>query len=199
MKYIANVVSKSKKYKFNEFINVTNSYDDIDHSVPTLVVGTEMVKSIFGNSISYIDRKINKNTSWTFSTVEKRSSNEEDIEKFKEDIIKVLKKRINYRYIDVTSYDFMSFDGFVDEFLKNKEIFYLFTDKMLYLSKMDEVKGISLDFCEYLGWKKDDIISKVVENTKNVTSIHQLPQEIDKNFFKNDEILLSAMFCYLNR
>jgi hypothetical protein len=129
-------------------------------------VGTEMVKSIFGGDVSYIDRKINKNTSWTFSTVEKRSSNEDDIEKFKESIINALKKRIVYRYIDVASYDFMNFDGFVDEFLKNKETFYLFTDKMLYISNMDEVKGISLDFCEYLGWKKDDIISKVVENTK---------------------------------
>ena len=199
MRYIANVVSKSKKYKFNDFINVTNSYNDIDHSVPTLIVGTEMVKSIFSGDVSYIDRKIDKNISWTFSTVEKRASNEEDIEKFKENIIKTLKKRINYKYIDVNSYDFMSFDEFVDEFLKNKETFYFFTDKMLYLSDIDEVKGISLEFCEYLGWKKDDIVKKVVENTKNVTSIHRLPMEIDKNFFKNDDILISAMFCYLNR
>lgn len=199
MKYIANIISKSKKYKFNSFINVTNLYDNIDHSVPTLIVGTEMVKSIFGNDISYINRKIDDNTYWTFSTVEKRSINEDDFETFKENIIKTLRKRIVYKYIDINSYDSMNFDEFVSAFLKNEQSFYLFTNKMLYISNNDEVKGISLDFCEYLGWKKDDIVNCVVENTKNVTSIHRIPQEIDKNFFKNDDILLSAMFCYLNR
>lgn len=199
MRYIANVISKSKKYRFNSFINVTNSYKDIDHSVPTLIVGTEMVKSIFGSNVNYIDRKIDENTYWTFSTVEKRSSNEEDVEKFKTNVVKTLKKQITYKYIDITSYDFMNFDEFVDSFLKKEDSFYFFTDKMLYISNINEVKGISLDFCEYLGWKKSDIINKVVENTKNVSSIHRLPQEIDKNFFKNDDILLSAMFCYLNR
>jgi hypothetical protein len=51
MKYIANILSKSKKYKFNEFINVTTSLDDIDKSVPTLVVGTDLAKKLFGDKL----------------------------------------------------------------------------------------------------------------------------------------------------
>ena len=199
MRYIANVISKSKKYKFNDFINVTNSYEDIDVSVPTLVVGTEIVKSIFGENISYVDRKIDENTYWTFSVTEKRTANEDDIEKFKKLVIKKLRKKISYKYIDIGQYDLMDIDEFADAFLKNKDSFYLFTDKMLYISNIDDVQGISLDFCEYLGLSKNVIINKVVENTKNVASIYRLSQKIDKNFFANDEILLSAMFCYLNR
>lgn len=199
MRYIANVVSKSKKYKFNEFINVTSSYDDIDHSVPTLIVGTEMVKSIFGNDISYIDRQINENTFWTYSITEKRSINEEDIEKFKEFVLKFLKKRIYYEYINVLTIESFNFENIVKPLERNMDFFYLFTDKMLYFSYGDIVRGISLDSCEYIGLKKEDIINKITSFTKNVTSIHRLLNEIDKNFFKNDEILLAAMFCYLNR
>ena len=199
MKYIANVVSKSKRYKFNEFINVTNSYDDIDHSVPTLIVGTEMVKSIFGNNISYIDRKIDENTFWTYSVTEKRSVNEEDIEKFKEFVLKSLKKNIFYDYINVLTVETTNIDEIFKSLEKKTNIFYLFTDKMMYFSYGDVVRGISLESCEYIGWKKEDVIKKITSFTKNVTSIHRLPSEIDKIFFKNDEILLTAMFCYLNR
>jgi hypothetical protein len=199
MKYIANVISKSKKYKFNEFINVTNSYKDIDHSVPTLIVGTEMVKSIFGNDISYIDRKIDENTFWTYSVTEKRSVNEEDIEKFKNFVLKSLKKNIIYDYINVLTIENTNIEDIFKSLEKKTNVFYLFTDKMMYFSYGDVVRGISLESCEYIGWKKEDVIKKITSFTKNVTSINRLPSEIDKNFFKNDEILLTAMFCYLNR
>lgn len=199
MKYIANVISKSKKYKFNEFINVTNSYKDIDHSVPTLIVGTEMVKSIFGNDISYIDRQINANTFWTYSVTEKRSVNEEDIEKFKNFVLKSLKKNIIYDYINVLTIENINIEDIFKSLEKKTNVFYLFTDKMMYFSYGDVVRGISLESCEYIGWKKEDVIKKITSFTKNVTSINRLPSEIDKNFFKNDEILLTAMFCYLNR
>lgn len=199
MKYIANVISKSKKHKFNEFINVTNSYKDIDHSVPTLIVGTEMVKSIFGNDISYIDRKIDENTFWTYSVTEKRSVNEEDIEKFKNFVLKSLKKNIIYDYINVLTIENTNIEDIFKSLEKKTNVFYLFTDKMMYFSYGDVVRGISLESCEYIGWKKEDIIKKITSFTKNVTSINRLPSEIDNNFFKNDEILLTAMFCYLNR
>lgn len=199
MKYIANVISKSKKYKFNDFINVTNSYKDIDHSVPTLIVGTEMVKSIFGNDISYIDRKINENTFWTYSVTEKRSVNEGDVENFKDFVLKSLKKSISYKYINVLTIENISLEDIFNSLVNKTNICYLFTEKMLYFSYNNVVRGISLDSCEYIGWRKEDIIKKITSFTKNVTSIYRLPSEIDKNFFKNDEILLTAMFCYLNR
>lgn len=198
MKYIANVISKSKKYKFNDFINVTNSYKDIDHSVPTLIVGTEMVKSIFGDDISYIDRKINENTFWTYSVTEKRSINEEDVEKFKDFVLKSLKKNISYNFINILTIENTNLESILTCLESKSNIYYLFTDKMMYFSYNNTVRGISLDSCEYIGWEKETMIKRVMTSNKNVTSIYRLPSEIDRNFFKNDEILLTAMFCYLN-
>lgn len=198
MRYIANVVSKSKKYKFNEFINVTNSYETIDKSVPTLIVGTEMVKSIYGDNISYIDRQLDENTFWTYSTTEKRSTNEQDIEKFKTFVLKFLKNTILYSYINILTIETTTFEEILCSLEKKNNVFYLFTDKMMYFSYGDVVRGISLDSCEYIGWKKDDVIKKITSFTKNVTSIQRLPKEIDKFFFENNEILLTAMYYYYN-
>lgn len=198
MRYIANVVSKSKKYKFNEFINVTNSYETIDKSVPTLIVGTEMVKSIYGDNISYIDRQLDENTFWTYSTTEKRSTNEQDIEKFKTFVLKFLKNTILYSYINILTIETTTFEEILCSLEKKNNVFYLFTDKMMYFSYGDVVRGISLDSCEYIGWKKDDVIKKITSFTKNVTSIQRLPKEIDNFFFENNEILLTAMYYYYN-
>lgn len=199
MKYIANIVSKSKKYKFNEFINAVNTYDDIDVSVPTLIVGTEMAKSINGNKIDYINKKIDNNVFWTFSTVEKRSENEKDVKKFQELIIKELKKTIKYTFFSVLTNEKYKMKRLIRLLLTRTDIFYFFTEKMLYISYDNNVVGISLDECKYIGVSIDKIIKKINKRTNNITSFRNFTQKIDGKFFNNDEILLSAMFCYLNR
>lgn len=199
MKYIANIVSKSKKYKFNEFINAVNTYDDIDVSVPTLIVGTEMAKSINGNKIDYINKKIDNNVFWTFSTVEKRSENEKDVKKFQELIIKELKKTIKYTFFSVLTNEKCKMKRLIRLLLTRTDIFYFFTEKMLYISYDNNVVGISLDECKYIGVSIDKIIKKINKRTNNITSFRNFTQKIDGKFFNNDEILLSAMFCYLNR
>ena len=199
MKYIANIVSKSKKYKFNEFINAVNTYDDIDVSVPTLIVGTEMAKSINGDKLDYINKKIDNNIFWTFSTVEKRSENEKDVKKFQELIIKELKKTIKYTFFSVLTNEKYKMKRLIRLLLTRTDIFYFFTEKMLYISYDNNVVGISLDECKYIGVSIDKIIKKINKRTNNITSFRNFTQKIDGKFFNNDEILLSAMFCYLNR
>ena len=54
MKHIANIVTKSKKYKFNEFFNVVSDFDKIDVSIPTIVVGMELSKACFGGKLNHI-------------------------------------------------------------------------------------------------------------------------------------------------
>lgn len=114
-------------------------------------------------------------------------------------MLKSLKKNIFYNFINVLTIETTNVEEIFKSLEEKTNIFYLFTDKMMYFSYGDVVRGISLESCEYIGWKKEDVIKKITSFTKNVTSIHRLPSEIDKNFFKNDEILLTAMFCYLNR
>ena len=100
MKYIANIITTSKKYKFNEFINIVDTLEEADLSVPTLVVGTELAKSFFGEKLNHIVRRVDENTFWTYSTTENRTANEKDLAFFKKEIINKLHKNIDYRYFN---------------------------------------------------------------------------------------------------
>ena len=68
---------------------MVKDYNDIDKTVPTLIVGWKEVKKLFPTQdilISYID----DNTTWTFSKREKRFQYEKDIKLFIDNIIKKL-------------------------------------------------------------------------------------------------------------
>jgi hypothetical protein len=200
MKYIANIITKSKKYKFNDFINVQSSLKNVDLTVPTIVVGTELAKRFLGDDISYIVRKVNDNIFWTYSTTEKRSANEADMEVFKKNIIKTLKDEIKYKYFSVlTSGSYSVIKKIFLIMRKHKDTSILFTDKMFYIAYDSTVIGVSLDECEYIGITREKLVLKLMKYFKNITSIQHLSEKIDINFFENNDILLSAMFCYLNK
>ena len=198
MRYIANIITKSKKYKFNELINVKSSIDELDISVPTLIIGTDMAKKHLGENINYIKRDVGDNVFWTYMVTEKRSENEKDVEKFKMHVLDCLERKITYQYFNILTAELSEIKKFIDFLKDEKEKFFFFTNKMLYVSFDDNVIGISLEECEYLGIKKRKIANRIKNEFKHVTSDKIFSTEIDISFFKNNNIILSAMFCYLN-
>ena len=198
MKYIANIISKSKKYKFNDLFNVTTNVKEIDSSVPTLIVGTELANTFAGEKLNYYNRQINENTFWTYTTMEKRSSNEEDVKKFNNMVLKNFKNNIKYTYISIISSSRQRIRRLIEFLNNNPNTSFLFSDTMLYISFENNVMGISLDECEYLGINKKKLAQKILKKFKNVASFKTIEGKIDKDFVKNDDILISAMFCYLN-
>lgn len=202
MKYIANIVTKSNAYKFNSFIKICKNYFEVDKTIPTLIVGVENVNIFVSEGYNnkrpdYVFRQIDNNVFWTFSTMEKRSDNEHDVEKFKKHIIKELKTKINYTFLNILTFSKTRMKDFVS-FLKSGrgDICYYVTDTMLYIAFDDKVWGVSLDDCEYIGVKKEKIINKIKKVTDNIISDKRFLTENDKNFFQNDEILMAAMFSY---
>lgn len=200
MKYIANIITTSKKYKFNEFINIVDTLEEADLTVPTLVVGTELAKSFFGEKLNHIVRRVDENTFWTYSTTENRTANEKDLAFFKKEIINKLHKNIDYRYFNVlTTGKYSVVKKMFRIMKKHVDTSIFFTDKMFYICYDNTVIGVSLDECEYIGLKMEKIVTKIQKYFKNVTSLEHFSQKIDVNFFENNDILLSAMFCYLNK
>lgn len=196
MRYIGNIISKSEKYRFNRFINV-GEHIEIDGGTPTIVVGIHNAERIIGKeNMNYINRVSDENLFWTFATIEKRSENEKDIERFKKIIIQNLKKRIKYNFFNVLTCSKTKFRGFLN-FLQNKiPKFFYFTDKMLYISYEDKVMGISLNDCEYVGVTKKKIYDRIYKSFHNVTDENHFLTEEEKTFFENNNILIAAMFCY---
>lgn len=196
MKYIANIVTKSNSYKFNDFINICRDKSEIIVGLPTLIVGIENAKEISGNNLNFIERQIDKNTFWTFNVVEKRSDNERDVENFKKSLIKTLKSNIKYNFFNVLTCSRGKFKKFINFLRKDTNKCFFFTDKMLYIGYDNNIIGISLLDCEYIGVNMGKIYKKICSLTQNVMIEDRFLTLDERMFFNNDSILLAAMFCY---
>ena len=198
MRYICNIISKTEKYRFNRFINLTLKVDNIDKTIPTIAVGLSNAEKLFDGKLDYINRFDGDKCYWTFATTEKRSENERDIENFKKLLIKSLKKKIKYQFFNILTCSQTRFKNFI-KFLKNdiRKSFY-FTNKMLYIAYGDEVIGISLDDCEYIGVRKRKVYDVIKKHFGNVNTTGSFLTENEREFFGNDDILIAAMFCYAN-
>ena len=101
MKYIANIITKNK-LEVSSFFNVSKSLEDIDVSIPTLIIGWKDVKDFFPEQ-NILENKICDNIFWTFSKREKRHKYEEDLEKFSLHVNEYINKVINYHFFNLVS------------------------------------------------------------------------------------------------
>jgi hypothetical protein len=69
---------------------------------------------------------------------------------------------------------------------------------MLYIAYGDDVIGISLDDCEYIGVRKRKVYDVIKKHFGNVNTTGSFLTENEREFFGNDDILIAAMFCYVN-
>ena len=198
MRYIANIVASSNRYKFNNYIKVCKTINDIDEGLPTLIVGIENAKSILGDKINYVVRDIDNNTCWTFGLTEKRSENEKDILKFKKSIVKGLKKNIKYKFFNILTCSRHKFKNFLRFLEDDKKKTFFLTNSMVYIAVNDEVIGISMDDCEYIGVDRKKIFNEIKKRFKCVTTYNEFLTQEEKQFFNNDNVLLATMFCYAN-
>lgn len=198
MRYIGNIITTSPKYRFNRFINVSPEIDNMDLSLPTLVVGVANVKKFFPEKLDYIDRKLENGVHWTFATTEKRSENERDLEKFKKEIVSHLRKASKYTFFNVLTCSLHRFKNFITFLEKLSEKAFYFTDKMLYISYEGKVMGISLDDCEYIGVGKRKIYGKIKKKFGNVYAKGKFLTDEEREFFENDDVLISAMAYLAN-
>jgi hypothetical protein len=69
---VGNIVTNSKKIDFENF-KICRKIDNIDRDLPTLIIGWENVKKIYGERVSILHKRIDTFTFWTFSSKERKS------------------------------------------------------------------------------------------------------------------------------
>ena len=149
MKHIANIVT-TYKLDVSEFFNVVKDYNDIDKTIPTLIVGWKEVKKLFPSQdilISYID----DNTTWTFSKREKRFQYEKDIKLFIDNIIKNLNNNVNYKFFNYILYSKKKQETFI-EYVKKGNCSLYHNSRFLYIyNYIDKVTlGISINDLKFI-------------------------------------------------
>jgi hypothetical protein len=155
--FIGNIVTKSIIKSPDKF-NVVDSLDKIIESLPTLIIGWEIVKEINPN-VDFYDRKLSNTIKWTFTLNERRNLYEEDLYYFIQECHNNLISKITYKYIDFILNDDIELTTIFKN-IKNSEKNILFkNDNMIYIYSSNYIFGIDLDIIEFVGRNIDKLIN----------------------------------------
>lgn len=158
---IANIITNGATQFDN--VGLFNISEDkiLDINIPTLIIGWGLVKSIFGDKASILDKTIDKNICWTFSKFEKREDYEVDIINFVNKIISDKINTLNYRPINVFNITYNKIKDIL-KFLSSdiKKICYISFNKHIYFYSEEIIYGLSIEDLNYIGINKNKIFNK---------------------------------------
>lgn len=201
-KPVANIITNSNKIDFEFKYNKCKSLEEIDLSLPTLIIGYNNAKKYIKDfnilKKAYPEQKI----WWTFLKTEKRTDYDEDIVQFNEVVINEHVKDIKYSLIDVINIDFNEKKKIIRYFLSDdKKIVYNYFNKFLftYSKKYKIVWGISLATLRFCGVNTNKLLNRIYNNTNNtrVSDLNNIPFSLRKQIGDNIhyELSLYEYFC----
>ena len=165
MKYIANIITKSK-IDVGEYINITNTLDEVDLQIPTLIIGWENVKRFFPQA-DILNKKITETVSWTYSNREKRQEYEPDLNKFIRDLFINLGSTVKYTFFNILTSKLKRIKDFIKYIQSDLPKVIYFTNKNVYIYNGEQVTGFSISDLEYYGIKKEKVVNFLKRNVNN--------------------------------
>jgi hypothetical protein len=159
--WIANIVCE-KDLKIDKNFNIINSIDNIISELPTLIVGINNAKN-YTDKISYLNRKINENTFWTFTKVEKRDLFEEDLFHFIEFSYNNLLKQIKFEFIDLILSDTEKINLTFKNISSSEKVITFHHLNIVYVYIKNTIYGFDLRQVEYIGKSIDKFMDKIKE------------------------------------
>ena len=184
---IGNVVCE-RYIKIDKNFNLIKSTNEIVEDLPTLIVGLDNAKS-FTDKISYLDRKINTNTFWTFTRLEKRDLFEEDLFYFIKFSYDELLKSAKFKFIDLILSDSDEINKVFNEINISDNVITFSYENMVYTYVNDMIYGFDLRQVDYIGKSKNIFIDKIKDMSNVFLSDEKILIEYKKELsILNDEI-----------
>ena len=157
---VGNIVISSKIIEDN--FKICKELDDVDSSLPTLIVGWNKVKELFGDKVSILHKQIDDDNYWTFSEKERKIDYENDVSQFKKLCYDSFGDEVIYVYIDILHNKLSIIKKILNKIYKLEESFsYVNNKNMLYIYGDDIIFGMDLNIIEFIGIEKDKILSRV--------------------------------------
>lgn len=158
--YIGNIITSSKIEDDN--FKVCRKLETIDGSLPTLIVGWEKTKEIYGDKVSILHKKIDDKTQWTFSTKERKVDYDKDIESYMSNCYSNIGKDINYIYVDVIHDSKKKIKKIIRKIysLKNPKV-YNHLNRMIYIYGDNIVFGVDTEMLSYIGIDYKKVLDKL--------------------------------------
>lgn len=158
--YIGNIITSSKIE--DENFKVCRKLETIDDSLPTLIVGWDKTKEIYGDKVSILHKKIDDKTQWTFSTKERKVDYDKDIESFMSNCYSNIGKDINYIYIDIIHDSKKKIKKIINKIysFKNPKV-YVHLNRMIYIYGDNIVFGVDIEILNYIGIDHKKVLDKL--------------------------------------
>lgn len=182
-----------------DFIEVTTE-PNIE-TLDTIIIGKKRAEDIVGkDKVKVLEQTISDNVRWCFARNEKRDNYKREIDKFNRDILKRIKKKITYQYIDLYNLTYSEAKMYLTALNSNSTKFVYLYKNHLYLigAGKSTVFGLSLSDCEYCGIKREKFLKKLQENNNTyVFSDISFISEITKDYLAEDKYLIPYFFSLL--
>lgn len=158
--YNTNLVNHTKL----DYINYIKWDDGIeyDHTIPTLIVGWTLLKSLYPTTLETIlNKEINENSLyWEYSFEERKEDHVLGTEMFGRNVpYYFFRKNFKYINLDPIFYNINSIDDLKDKLPKHLESMYCIKNNMLYILSKDEVYGVDLIIYSYFNIEKEEILN----------------------------------------
>lgn len=170
MKALGSIVSKRKIKDTVGFVEVVNDITEVSGQTnPILVIGLNEAKKI-APSFSILNKKIDKEVFWTYGKTEKRDEHEKDIKKFYEYVLNKVVNEVPYYYVNLLTLKYNKAKNLIN-IINNNILKYIYiNNNIIYIYYNNYILGISLTIAEYMGIKREKILSRIRSNPQNIVS-----------------------------
>ena len=195
MNYLANIYTKSK-IDIEPFFNVVDDENKLIDGIPTLIIGWDSVKSLYGD-INILDKKVKDNIYWTFGKRERRNVMEVDVQKFKRKAMSITCNNVKYKFFNILTAKNDKKKSFylLLKDTRHKTIFSFNNMLYIYIDGTDTVVSISLRDVDYIGGDVKKIFSTLYSNKfVKVANDNDLKDTNAKLFFKDNIYLIPYIF-----
>ena len=195
MNYLANIYTKSK-LDIEPFFNVVDDENKLIDGIPTLIIGWDSVKSLYGD-INILDKKVKDNIYWTFGKRERRNVMEVDVQKFKRKAMSIVSNNVKYKFFNILTAKNDKKKSFylLLKDTRYKTIFSFNNMLYIYIDGTNTVVSISLRDVDYIGGDVKKIFSTLYNNKfVKVANDNDLKDTNAKLFFKDNIYLIPYIF-----
>ena len=166
---VGNIVTNSK-IEIENF-KVCDKLETIDKNLPTLIIGWENTKKLLCENVSILHKQIDNFTYWTFSTKERKSEYEVDLDSFISKCYNSFGEHLPYVYLDLLMGKRMVNFRIIRKILSlNNPITYISDSNMVYIYGENIIFGIDLNILSLFEEKYEKILNKV-KNLENNTLV----------------------------
>lgn len=166
---VGNIVTNSK-IEIENF-KVCDKLETIDKNLPTLIIGWENTKKLLCENVSILHKQIDNFTYWTFSTKERKSEYEVDLDSFISKCYNSFGEHLPYVYLDLLMGKRMVNFRIIRKILSLKNpITYISDSNMVYIYGENIIFGIDLNIVSLFEEKYEKILNKV-KNLENNTLV----------------------------